>query len=201
MMTTTDLEDTQIEIHGTLLWSNDTDYWLNHPQPTGFQNGSAAWFLGGKNVTVDGFGYGTLDGNGQVWQVNVLFDGIYINSTSSNGNPARNTDGADTINSDHITFRNMYIRNGDDAIALKGNSTNILIEDSTLDRSLGIAFGSLGQYKGVFERVENVTVRRIKGLKTRYGAYVKTWTGDQVSYPPNGGGGGIGYLRNAMTST
>ncbi|EQB59401.1 hypothetical protein CGLO_00213 [Colletotrichum gloeosporioides Cg-14] len=246
MMTTTDLEDTQIEIHGTLLWSNDTDYWLSHPQPTGFQNGSAAWFLGGKNVTVDGFGYGTLDGNGQVWQVynlvkgqsnypdrphalaiwkatdmtvrnlrmvqsqmwtmtimwskNVLFDGIYINSTSSNGYPARNTDGADTINSDHITFRNMYIRNGDDAIALKGNSTNILIEDSTLDRSLGIAFGSLGQYKGVFERVENVTVRRIKGLKTRYGAYVKTWTGDQVSYPPNGGGGGIGYLRNATLS-
>ncbi|KAE9582786.1 hypothetical protein CGMCC3_g1123 [Colletotrichum fructicola] len=89
MMTTTDLEDTQIEIHGTLLvefftasfrivliwlisgrkWSNDTDYWLSHPQPTGFQNGSAAWFLGGKNVTVHGFGYGTLDGNGQVWQV------------------------------------------------------------------------------------------------------------------------------------
>ncbi|KAI8158979.1 Alpha-L-rhamnosidase rgxB [Colletotrichum sp. SAR 10_70] len=244
MMSTTDLENTQIEIHGTLLWSNDTDYWLSHPQPTGFQNGSAAWFLGGKNVTVDGFGYGTLDGNGQVWynlvkgqsnypdrphalaiwkatdmavrnlrmvqsqmwtmtimwSKNVLFDGIYINSTSSNGYPARNTDGADTINSDHITFRNMYIRNGDDAIALKGNSTNILVEDSTFDRSLGIAFGSLGQYKGVFEKVENVTVRRIKGLKTRYGAYVKTWTGDQVSYPPNGGGGGIGYLRNATLS-
>ncbi|KAF4892834.1 Alpha-L-rhamnosidase rgxB [Colletotrichum viniferum] len=113
-----------------------------------------------------------------MWSKNVLFDGIYINSTSSNGYPARNTDGADTINSDHITFRNMYIRNGDDAIALKGNSTNILIEDSTLDRSLGIAFGSLGQYKGVFERVENVT----------------------VLYPPNGGGGGIGYLRNATLS-
>ncbi|KAL3303923.1 glycoside hydrolase family 28 protein [Colletotrichum asianum] len=227
MMTTTDLEDTQIEIHGTLLWSNDTDYWLSHPQPTGFQNGSAAWFLGGKNVTVDGFGYGTLDGNGQVWQVsnypdrphalaiwkatdmtvcnlrmvqsqmwtmtimwskNVLFDGIYINSTSSNGNPARNTDGADTINSDHTRFATCTFA--------MGNSTNILIEDSTLDRSLGIAFGSLGQYQGVFERVENVTVRLIKGLKTRYGAYVKTWTGDQVSYPPNGGGGGIGSLSD-----
>nr|XP_036589104.1 polygalacturonase [Colletotrichum truncatum]KAF6800746.1 polygalacturonase [Colletotrichum truncatum] len=243
MMTTTDLENTQIEIHGTLLWSDDTDYWLSNPQPTGFQNGSAAWFLGGKNITVDGFGYGTLDGNGQVWYIyaynlvkgqsmypdrphalaiwkatdmtvrnlrmvqsqmwtmaimwskNVLFDGVYINSTSSNGYPARNTDGADTINSDHITFRNMYIRNGDDAIAIKGNSTNILIEDSTLDRSLGIAFGSLGQYKGEFERVENVTVRRIKGFKTRHGAYVKTWTGDQVSYPPNGGGGGIGFTN------
>ncbi|KAK1493091.1 polygalacturonase [Colletotrichum tamarilloi] len=226
MMTTTDLENTQIEIHGTLVWSKDTDYWLSNPQPTGFQNGSAAWFLGGKNITVDGFGYGTLDGNGQAWynlvkgqsnypdrphalaiwkasgmtvrnvrmvqsqmwtiaimhSQNVLFDGVYINSTTNNGYPARNTDGADTIDSDRITFRNMYIRNGDDAIAIKGNSTNILIEDSTMDHSLGIAFGSLGQYKNEFERVENVTVRRIKGLGTRYGAYVKTWTGDQVSY-------------------
>ncbi|KXH57868.1 polygalacturonase, partial [Colletotrichum salicis] len=215
MMTTTDLENTQIEIHGTLLWSKDTRYWLSNPQPTGFRNGSAAWFLGGKNVTADGFGYGTLDGNGQTWynlvkgqsnypdrphalaiwkasdmtvrnvrmvqsqmwtmaimhSQNVLFGGVYINSVTNNGYPARNTDGADTIDSDRITFRNMYIRNGDDAIAIKGNSTNILIEDSTVDHSLGIAFGSVGQYKGECERVENVTVRRIKGLGTRHGAY------------------------------
>ncbi|KAB2573379.1 Alpha-L-rhamnosidase rgxB [Lasiodiplodia theobromae] len=132
-----------------------------------------------------------------MWSSNVLFDGVYINSTSGSSAPARNTDGADTINSDGITFRNMYIRNGDDAIALKANSTNILIEDSTFDNSLGIAFGSLGQYDGVWERVENVTARRNTFLGTRYGSYVKTWTGDQVDYPPNGGGGGIGYLRNA----
>ncbi|EXF82577.1 polygalacturonase, partial [Colletotrichum fioriniae PJ7] len=225
MMTTTDLENTQIEIHGTLVMrldnlaisSKDTNYWLSNPQPTGFQDGSAAWFLGGKNVTVDGVGYGTLGGNGQTWynqfqgqsnypdrphglaiwkassmtrsnvrmvqsqmwtmaimhSQNVLFDGVYINSTSNNGYPARNTDGADTIDSDRITFRNMYIRNGDDVIAIKGNSTIILIEDSTVDHS-----------------------HRIKGLGPRHGAYVKTWTGDQVSYPPNGGGGGIGYLKN-----
>ncbi|KAJ0295883.1 hypothetical protein COL516b_012129 [Colletotrichum fioriniae] len=123
---------------------------------------------------------------------NVLFDGVYINSTSNNGYPARNTDGADTIDSDRITFRNMYIRNGDDAVAIKGNSTIILIEDSTMDHSLSIAFGSLGQYKNGIEHVENVTMGRIKGLGTRHGAYVKIWTGDQVSYPPNEGGGGIG---------
>lgn len=60
---------------------------------------------------------------------NVLMDGVYIRSESDSGNPARNTDGVDTINPDHMMFRNMFIRNGDDAIAIKGNSTNILIED------------------------------------------------------------------------
>lgn len=127
-----------------------------------------------------------------MWSKNVLFDGVYINSTSHSGAPARNTDGADTLNSDSITFRNMYIRNGDDAIAIKRNSTNVLIEDSTFDNSLGIAFGSLGQYDGEYEIVENVTARRNTFLGTRYGSYIKTWTGEQVSYPPNGGGGGIG---------
>lgn len=30
----------------------------------------------------------------------------------------------------------------------------------------------------------------------RYGAYVKTWTGNSTGYPPNGGGGGLGYAAN-----
>ena len=30
----------------------------------------------------------------------------------------------------------------------------------------------------------------------RYGAYVKTWTGNTTGYPPNGGGGGLGYAAN-----
>ncbi|PIG79792.1 hypothetical protein AARAC_003342 [Aspergillus arachidicola] len=111
-----------------------------------------------------------------------------------------NTDGIDTINSDLVLLRNLYIRNGDDAVSIKRNSTNILIEDSTFDNSLGLAFGSVGQYLDVFERIENVTARRIQGNGTRYGSYVKTWTGEQVSYPPNGGGGGTGYIRNITLS-
>lgn len=50
-----------------LQWSDELDYWLENPQYTGVQNGSAAWFLGWINVTVNGFGYGTFDGNGQAW--------------------------------------------------------------------------------------------------------------------------------------
>lgn len=74
----------------------------------------------------------------QMWSVaimhskNVIVDGLYIRGESDSGSPARNTDGYDAIDSDHVTFRNQYVRNGDDAIAIKGNSTNILVEDSVL---------------------------------------------------------------------
>lgn len=35
--------------------------------PVGYQNQSTVWFLGGKNLKVNGHGTGTLDGNGQTW--------------------------------------------------------------------------------------------------------------------------------------
>lgn len=33
---------------------------------------------------------------------------------------------------------------------------------------------------------------------TLHAFYVKTWTNDQVGYPPNGGGGGLGYAENMV---
>ncbi|OCL01446.1 glycoside hydrolase family 28 protein [Glonium stellatum] len=240
VMNTTGLSDCQIDIHGTLLWSTDTTYWLNHSMDVGYQNQSSAWFLGGNRITVNGFGYGTLDGNGQVWydlvkgqsnyphrpmgltiwnakdstfqglrfvqsqmwtmailkSQNVLLEDIYVNSTTHNGNPARNTDGADTIFSDRITFRKWVVDNGDDCISLKANSTNIIVEDSIFHRGLGLALGSIGQYLNQFETIENVYAQNITCFSTRYAAYIKTWTGQQVGYPPNGGGGGLGYIKN-----
>lgn len=85
---------------------------------------------------------------------------------------------------------------GDDNISTKANSTNILIENMDWYTGLGFAVGSIGQYDGVFERVENVTVRNVTAHGLRYGAYYKTWTGVSRGYPPNGGGGGIGYAAN-----
>lgn len=35
--------------------------------PVGYQNQSSAWIFGGNNVYFNGHGYGTIDGNGQVW--------------------------------------------------------------------------------------------------------------------------------------
>jgi galacturan 1,4-alpha-galacturonidase len=144
--------------------------------------------------------------NSQMWTVTVhtsshiLLSNITVNSTSTNRNPARNTDGADTLFSNNITFRGWDISNSDDAIALKANSTNILIEDCVFRRGQGLALGSIGQYPGVYETIENVVARNLTLIGTKYAGYVKTWTGVQKGYPPNGGGGGIGVIRNISLS-
>ncbi|KAF9873799.1 exo-rhamnogalacturonase b [Colletotrichum karsti] len=240
VMKTTNLDNVKIDIKGTLLWSKNTTYWLETSLPIGYQNQTAAWVLGGKHLQVNGFGYGTFNGNGQTWydlvkgesnypnrphallldgaedsvfeglrfvqaqmwtvtitrSKRVLLQDIYVNNTSSNRNPARNTDGANTMFSDDIHFRRWTIQNGDDCIATKANSTNILIEDMEFHDGQGVAIGSIGQYAGNFETIENVTVRNVVAYGSRYAGRIKTWTGEQLGYPPNGGGAGLGYAKN-----
>ncbi|KAI3544722.1 polygalacturonase [Colletotrichum filicis] len=240
VMKTVDLNNVKIDIKGTLLWSKNTTYWLANSLPIGYQNQTAAWVLGGKHLDVNGFGYGTFDGNGQTWydlvkgesnypnrphallldgaedsvfeglrfvqaqmwtvtitrSKRVLLQDIYVNNTSSNRNPARNTDGANTMFSDNVHFRRWIIKNGDDCIAIKANSTNILIENVEFHDGQGVAIGSIGQYAGRFEAIENVTVRNVLAHGSRYAGRIKTWTGTQLGYPPNGGGGGLGYAKN-----
>jgi len=127
---------------------------------------------------------------------NTVLRNVEINSTSLDHEPARNTDGVDTFFSNHITFQNFTITNGDDSISLKANLTNILIQDCTFFKGLGVAIGSIGQYPGVFETVENVTAERINCVGTEFAGYFKTWTGVEQGFPPNGGGGGLGFARN-----
>ncbi|PQE07637.1 Alpha-L-rhamnosidase rgxB protein [Rutstroemia sp. NJR-2017a BBW] len=244
VMNTTGLSNVDVDLQGTLLWDQNIPYWLNNSLPVGYQNQSSAWLFGGSNIHWDGHGYGTLDGNGEVWykfingtnnyprrphQItytgvtdsifegirfvqsqmwtmtvihakNVLLENIYVNSTDVQPVgfefSSLNTDGADTIYADNITFRGWTVDNGDDSISLKANSTNILIEDCDFYTGLGVAIGSIGQYENRFEIIENVTVRNIRTYNMRYGVYMKTWTGISTGYPPNGGGGGRGYAAN-----
>jgi len=122
---------------------------------------------------------------------NVVLEDIYVNNLVGTSGSS-NTDGANTIYSDHITFNNWDVSNGDDSIAIKANSTNICVTNSNFRTGLGLAFGSIGQLDGQFETIENVTASNISCHSTLHGAYIKTWTGQQVGFPPNGGGGGIG---------
>jgi galacturan 1,4-alpha-galacturonidase len=110
--------------------------------------------------------------------------------------PSRNTDGIDTFYTNNITLRGWTVVNGDDAVAPKANTSNMLIQDSVFSTGQGIAIGSIGQYPGVYEFIENVTAERIVLEGTAYAAYVKTWTGVEQNFPPNGGGGGLGFARN-----
>ena len=123
---------------------------------------------------------------------NTTLDSIYVNSTSHSSTSTSNTDGADTFFSSFITFSNWKIVNGDDSISTKANSTDITIRDCEFHRGLGVAIGSIGQYKGNFETIERLHVENVTYYGTKHAIYFKTWTGVAVGYPPNGGGGGMG---------
>ncbi|KAL7783257.1 family 28 glycoside hydrolase [Trichoderma ceciliae] len=138
----------------------------------------------------------------QMWTMAITYskhvdlDDIYVNSTSTSQWSTLNTDGCDTIFSDSITFRRWSISNGDDAIALKMNSSNIAVYDSYFENGQGIAIGSMGQYNGQYEYLENFYARNITLKNTAHVSYLKTWAGISRGYPPNGGGGGFGVARN-----
>ncbi|KAK6856603.1 hypothetical protein PG995_006790 [Apiospora arundinis] len=92
---------------------------------------------------------------------NVVFNNIDIAGRSTSKNKAKNTDGWDTYRSDGVTIQNSVINNGDDCVAFKPNSTNILVQNLFCNGSHGISVGSLGQYAGTFDIVENIWVTNI----------------------------------------
>lgn len=107
---------------------------------------------------------------------NVIFDGVTINAAT--GTP--NTDGWDTYRSDSVTIKNSVIQNGDDCVSFKPNSTNILVSNLTCTGSHGISVGSLGQYPGMFDIVQNVLAENVKMSNAENGARIKAWAGANV---------------------
>ncbi|KAG7044404.1 exo-rhamnogalacturonase B [Colletotrichum scovillei] len=236
------LDDVEIDLQGTLLWSTNISYWLANSLDVGYQNQSTAFILGGNNVRLNGDGQGTFDGNGDYWYEwirqqantsnypgrphaltlnglrnsvvkgvnflrsqmwtlsiiyshNVVLDSILVNNTG-NRFQSSNTDGADTIRSSGIKFNNWTVYSGDDSISLKANSTDVSITNSKFYNGLGIALGSIGQYNDQFETIERLKVENCFFDNTLHAVYFKTWTDDQNGYPPNGGGGGLGFASD-----
>ncbi|CCM01521.1 uncharacterized protein FIBRA_03577 [Fibroporia radiculosa] len=240
VMETVGLQNVTVDLRGTLLWSTNITYWRGAGLPLNYLNMTSAWVFGGSDITFNGNGYGTFDGQGQVWydfadgagnvagrpisliianttnsrftgirfvqsqfwtmaitqSENLLLDHIYVNSTSNSSASTLNTDGVDTFFSNNITFRYWSVTNGDDSISQKANSSNILIQDCVFYNGNGIAVGSIGQYNDTYEFITNVTAERVVAINTVWAGYIKTWTGEVEGYPPNGGGGGIGYASN-----
>ncbi|KAF9869927.1 hypothetical protein CkaCkLH20_12536 [Colletotrichum karsti] len=236
------LNDVEIDLQGTLLWSTNISYWLANSLDVGYQNQSTAFILGGNNVRINGRGKGTFDGNGdywyewirqqentsnypgrphaitlngltnsvvrgvnflrsQMWTMSIIYshnvelDSILVNNTG-NRFQSSNTDGADTIRSSNIKFNNWTVYSGDDSISLKANSTDISITNSKFYNGLGIALGSIGQYNDQYETIERLNVKDCFFDNTLHAVYFKTWTDDQNGYPPNGGGGGLGFASD-----
>ncbi|KAG5977287.1 hypothetical protein E4U55_006901 [Claviceps digitariae] len=140
----------------------------------------------------------------QMWTMAITYsdhvelDDIYVNSTSNSKWSTLNTDGCDTINSHDITFRRWFVDNGDDAIALKGNSSRIFIYDSEFHNGQGVAIGSVGQYVGRHDTITDFYARNITLVDTAHVSYFKSWAGISRGYPPNGGGGGLGHATNIV---
>lgn len=207
---TTHLENSKLEIGGTLLYSTDISYWVNNSYRFNYQNQSTAWRITGHDYEVDGGAkMGGIDGNGQVWYTwsaggsntfgrpmplhvynstnavlrnisirnqqfwavlveessYITLDHFYANATNHDAHAdpksqwVQNTDGIDTYNSHDITITNWVYEGGDDAVALKGNSSNIHIENIRVYGGTGITFGSLGQYPDRWDIVENITIK------------------------------------------
>ena len=84
------------------------------------------------------------------------------------------TSKSQTVYADNITFLRWIVDNGDDSISMKQNSTNIYIANCTFHTGLSFAMGSIGQYPGQINVIENVTAENIILYNTVYGARVKT---------------------------
>jgi galacturan 1,4-alpha-galacturonidase len=69
------LKHIDLDIQGTIKFTNDTDYWQKNGFYQTFQNATTFFQLGGEDVNV--FGGGTLDGNGQAWY-DLFAKDIYI---------------------------------------------------------------------------------------------------------------------------
>ncbi|KAJ7646204.1 glycoside hydrolase family 28 protein [Mycena rosella] len=122
---------------------------------------------------------------------NVTFDGVTLNAASTSSNGADNTDGWDIYRSDQVVIKNSVINNGDDCVSFKPNSTNVLVSNLNCTGSHGISVGSLGQFAGMFDIVENVTAINIRMSNAQNGARIKAWAGSGV---------GSGIVKNITFS-
>lgn len=132
----------------------------------------------------------------------VVFSDIDIAGGSVSKNPAKNTDGWDTYRSSNVVIQNSHINNGDDCVSFKPNSTEIVVQNLWCNGSHGISVGSLGQYAGEVDYVENVYVYNVSMSDASDGARIKVWPGAPSALSGDlQGGGGLGSVNNITYDT
>ncbi|KAI9750542.1 MAG: hypothetical protein M4579_006432 [Chaenotheca gracillima] len=123
---------------------------------------------------------------------------MFVNSTTNSNYSTVNTDGSDTWNSNNVGYYNWTVENGDDCIAIKGNSSNIHAKNITCYHSYGMPIGSVGQQPGYPDYVENILFEDVKLIENGNGGWIKAWQGKPALVTGNGdtGGGGGGSAKN-----
>ncbi|KAG4031339.1 hypothetical protein MFRU_009g01260 [Monilinia fructicola] len=129
----------------------------------------------------------------------VLISGMTLTAVTNNSNPVKNSDGWDTYLSSHITLQKSTIINTDDCVSFKPNSSSIIVQNLDCTGSHGISVGSLGQYVGVTDIVEDIYIYHNKLSDSSDAARIKVWAGavpNSDGSLPYGAGGGDGIVRN-----
>ncbi|KAG5658691.1 hypothetical protein KAF25_010872 [Fusarium avenaceum] len=127
----------------------------------------------------------------------VLISDLDLQAKSVNGVKIANSDGWDTYRSDRVVIQNSVIDNTDDCVSFKPNSTNVVVQNLVCNGSHGISVGSLGQYKGETDIVENLYIYNISMSNASDGARIKVWPGIETAFQSLlNGGGGLGRVRN-----
>ncbi|KAJ3547875.1 hypothetical protein NM208_g1296 [Fusarium decemcellulare] len=127
----------------------------------------------------------------------VIISNLDIQAKSTDGVKIANSDGWDTYRSDNVVIQDSFIDNTDDCVSFKPNSTNVIVQNLVCNGSHGISVGSLGQYKGETDIVENLYIYNISMSNASDGARIKVWPGIETQFQSLlNGGGGLGRVRN-----
>lgn len=81
-------------------------------------------------------------------------------------------------------------------MSFKPNSTNVLVQGLRCNGSHGISVGSLGQYQGQVDIVENLYIYNNSMSNASDGARIKIWPGVPPGTVGSEAGGGLGHVRN-----
>ncbi|KAJ5808673.1 hypothetical protein N7474_009942 [Penicillium riverlandense] len=113
----------------------------------------------------------------------ISFDNVYINAYSTNASALpKNTDGFDSYNVNGLSVTNTRVDVGDDCFSPKPNTTNIFVQNLWCNNTHGVSMGSIGQYAGVKDIIENAHIENVTLLNGQNGARLKAWAGQGVGY-------------------
>lgn len=92
----------------------------------------------------------------------VSFDDVFIHAYSTNASvDAANTDGFDSLSVDGLRVTNTRVDNGDDCFSPKSNTSHIFVQNLWCNNSHGVSMGSIGQYSGEMDYIENVYIENV----------------------------------------
>ncbi|OBZ88758.1 Exopolygalacturonase rpg16 [Choanephora cucurbitarum] len=110
----------------------------------------------------------------------ITLDNITLNTVSNSANDAHNTDAVDISNSKNVNWTNSVVRNGDDCMAINGNTSQVRVNNVQCTGSHGFSVGSLGK-GGETDVVSGIYVTNSKCTNCQNGLRIKTWPGGKGS--------------------